>query len=99
MSGQLSFPAVMLGVLVGSGCSHEPVVAASGWHQTAHSSEALGPATSVSTIERTAARNTSMLNYLGARPGPGSQKRTGANSQGFCSFVPGRRKGVAGFRR
>ena len=63
MSGQLSFP-VMLGVLVGSGCSHDPAVAASGWHQTAHSSEALGPATSVSTIGKTAARNTSMLTCL-----------------------------------
>ena len=80
MSGQLSFP-VMLGVLVGSGCSHEPAVAASGWHQTAHSSEALGPATSVSTIERTAARNTPMLTCLRARHGPGSPKRAGANSQ------------------
>jgi hypothetical protein len=80
MSGQLSFP-VMLGVLVGSGCSHGPAVAASGWHQTAHSSEALGPATSVSTIEKTAARNTSMLTYPRARHGPGSPKRAGANSQ------------------
>ena len=90
MSGQLSFP-VMLGVLVGSGCSHEPAVAASGWHQTAHSSEALGPATSVSTIERTAARNTSMLTCLGARDRPGSPKGAGANSQLFRLSMPGRR--------
>jgi hypothetical protein len=46
-----------------------------------HSSETLGPATSVSTIERTAARNTSMLTCLRARHGPGSPKRAGANSQ------------------
>jgi hypothetical protein len=80
MSGQLSFP-VMPGVPVGSGCSHGPAVAASGWHQTVHSSETLGPATSVSTIERTAARNTSMLTSLGAKRTPGSPKRTGANPQ------------------
>lgn len=69
MSGQLPF-AVMLGVLVWSGCSHGPAVAASGWHQSAHSSEALGPATSVSMIERTAARNTSLLTHHRARHGP-----------------------------
>jgi hypothetical protein len=40
----------------------------------------LGPATSVSTIERTAARNTSMLTCLEARRGPGSPKRAGAIS-------------------
>jgi hypothetical protein len=79
MSGQLSFPA-MPGVLVGSGCSHGPAVAASGWHQTAHSSEALGPATSASTTERTAVRNTSMLTCLSARHEPGSPKLAGANS-------------------
>ena len=82
MSGQLSF-AVMLGVLVGSGCSHGPAVAASGWHQTAHSSEASGPATSVNTIERTAARNTSMLTHHRARHGPAWAKPTGADSQRF----------------
>ena len=69
MSGQLSF-VVMLGVVAGSGCSHGPAVVASGWHHTAHSSEALGPATSVNTIERTAARNTSLLIYHSARRGP-----------------------------
>ena len=69
MSGQPSFD-LTLGVLVGFGCSQGPAVAASGWHQTAHRSEALGPATSVSTIERTAARNTSVLTVYTARPTP-----------------------------
>jgi hypothetical protein len=76
MSGQPSF-VVMLGVLVGSGCSHGPAGAASAWHQTAHSSEALGPTASVSTIERTAARNTSMLTLRKARHRPASARRSG----------------------
>jgi hypothetical protein len=97
MSGQLSF-VVMLGVLVGSGCSQGPAVAASGGHQTAHRSEAFGPATSVSTIERTAARNTSLLTHPGARRGPALANAAGRNSQRFGSSC-GRDDGVAaGFR-
>ena len=45
MSGQLSFD-VTLGVPVGVRCSQGPAVAAPGWHQTAHRSEAWGPAAS-----------------------------------------------------
>lgn len=60
MAGQLS-SVPRRGVLVAFGCSHWPAEAASGWHQTAHSSEALGPTASVSTIDRTTARNTLLL--------------------------------------
>ncbi len=70
ISGQLSFSATLGGV--GFWCSQGAAVAASGWHQTAHSNEAFGPTASVSTIERTAARNTLMLTLLRARGGPSS---------------------------
>ena len=79
MSGQLPF-SVMPGVLVWCGCSHGAAAAACGWHQTAHSSGACCPATSVSTIEKTVARNTSVLAHHDASHRPAWAKPTGPDS-------------------
>ena len=92
MFGQLSF-AVIVGVLLESGCSHGSVGAASAWHQTAHSREALDPTANVSTIERTAARNTSMLTHHRARHGPALAKAGAQIPKGFAHPFPGRRGG------
>ena len=82
MAGQLS-PVVTLGVLVASGCSHAPTAATPGWHQMAHSIEALGPTASVSTIDRTAARNTLMLTRRKGKSGANLARRNGSKSPRF----------------
>ena len=98
MSEQLSF-AVKAGVLVASGCSHRAAATASGWHQTAHSSEALGSTARISTIERTAARNTLMLTLLRAKPGPRQNRSDEQKCRTISSGTTFRTLQAAGFRR
>jgi hypothetical protein len=65
-------------------CSQLALAAsAAGWHQMRHNTEAFCPRVRVSTIETTAARNTSMLATLRGKTRSGHPKSGLAKSLGF----------------
>lgn len=77
---QASF-AAMPGVPPAFVCPQAPAEAVRGWHHTEHSTDVLGAAASISAIDRTPARNMSMLTGLQARRTPALRTRRGQLSK------------------